>query len=312
MSTQGFIEVKPKIGLGRSGGGQWQYVPAGGGRLTAIKTTPDAQLCDVSGPIEVFEIQMPAPPNASQAMRTWSTAAIQARSQNPALQGARFFAVKGKAAGEGRFRVGAFWLNVDVGDPGQVVPVHIHLVSDVGGSAQLRSFRSESQVREMLQEANKVLEPQSDFRFELQGVHPLTCGVNGSNTSFGGPIKHDRVPETDAIKSGDQTQWLLRKGRPDAVNIFFVWGFTSTQQHSGVPDPKAVAIHDRFILMSNAYTRADVAGPVMVHEFLHNCSLKHDGENDSIMFPTPSVANVRLNHRRGMRAWNQKAWSTAV
>lgn len=310
MTTQGFIEVKPRIGLSGVPGSQRQFVPLGGGRLTAIKAIATAKAVDISGPIEVFEIPLPAPPNASATVRTWSDAAIKARNANPALQGARFFAVKGKGVGEGRFRIGQFWLNVDVAEVGYTVPVHLHLVSDVSGQAHLKTFVSETQATAMLQEANKVLEPQSGFKFDLKGIHRLTCGVNGSNTSFKGPIMHDRVPETDAIKSGDQTQWILRKGVPEAVNVFFVWGFTSTQQHGGVPVPKAVAVRDRFIMLSNSYTRPDVAGPVIVHEFLHNCGLKHDDEPGSIMVTTPSSTNVRLPHRQGLRAWNQQAWSS--
>lgn len=311
MSTLGFIEVKPRIGLSGPAGDQRQFVPLGGGRLTAIKAVATAKAESVSGPIEVFEVPLPAPPNASEAMRTWCEAATKARNANPSLQGARFFAVKGKATGEGKFRVGPYWLKVDVAEVGYTVPVHLHLVSDVSGEAHLKTFVSASEATTMLQEANKVLEPQSGFRFDLKGIHRQTCGRNGTSTSFKGPILHDRAPGTDAIKPADQTQWILRKGVPDSVNIFFVWGFESTQTHGGVPVPKAVAVRDRFIMLSNAYTRPDVAGPVIVHEFLHNCGLPHDDEVGSIMMTTPSSTNVRLPHRQGLRAWNQQAWSTA-
>lgn len=313
MATQGFIEVKPRIGLFRGAGEHWQYVPFGGGRLTAVRAVPGAKLMDVAGPVEVFEIPLPAPPNANGTIRTWSDAATVARANNPALQGARFFAVKGKTTGAGKFRVGAYWLNVDVARVGSDVPVHVHLVSDPSGKTEYRSQRTDEQVRQMIQEANKVLEPQSGFRFDLEKIHRVTIGRDGGTKSFNGPVLHDRVPLSDVPNKNDQTQWITRKGVANAVNIFFMWNFVSTQKHGGIDKPLAVAIHDRFILMSNSYTNVEVGGTVIAHEFLHNCGYYHDEQNqESIMFPTPTRKNIGPAHRKAMHAWNEKPWSTLV
>lgn len=294
----------------------WQFVPTRDSRLVAIKPGPGRTLNTVTGPIKVFEVFASPPPSAPAEVRQWAAKVQSVEKSNFHLAGARFFVIRGVADGVGSFKVGGRQLRVDVGLPATVA-VRLHLISDVG--KEFRTWRSRSEAELMLAEANKVLEPQTGFRFIHTGTFDIVGGrpANSGLSSLGAQIKHRYKPDpkdpANELRYGDdETHWITAKGGHEAVNYYFVWNIDSAAQTHNTATPDAVAIQDRHVLVSNRIKLGSQGGAVMAHEFIHNCGYHHhDDDGQSIMSQWNSQApatQIRRSHRVKMREWYNLPW----